>query len=80
MRYITDGSILGVLRGLLHSLIVLALPHGAGLALIALASTLAWRLPVLMSALARRNRLGTEPEAAAEPWHPDRHAKACCGH
>lgn len=42
----------GLLRSLLSSLIVLALPPGAGVALIALASALAWRLPQLLTALA----------------------------
>lgn len=49
---------LGILRSLLGSLIVLSLPPGAGVALIQLASSLAWRLPVLLPRLARRYGLG----------------------
>lgn len=44
----------GLLRSLLSALIVLALPPGAGLALIALASALAWRLPQLLTRLGCR--------------------------
>lgn len=56
MRYLTNElacPTLGLLRSLLGSLIVLALPPGAGTALIGLATALAWRLPALFPGLTR---------------------------
>lgn len=48
------GPGLVVLRGLLSSIVVLALPPGVGVALIVLASAPSWRLVAFVPALARR--------------------------
>lgn len=53
-RYTGPGPGLVVLRGLLSSIVVLALPPGVGVALIVLASAPSWRLVAFVPALARR--------------------------
>lgn len=51
----------GLLRSLVTALVILALPPGAGVALLGLVTALAWRLPQLLAELAcRRPRRSTQ--------------------
>lgn len=75
LRRKPSGTALGLLRGLLSLLIVLSLPPGAGVALLGLASALAWRLAVFLPRVLTR----ATPACGGGERRRQRTATPACG-